>query len=64
VEDFFSAMRPFSTGAVNVNGLENEGDERVRAAYGNKYERLTRIKAKYDANNFFRLNQNIKPASQ
>jgi hypothetical protein len=64
VEDFFTAMRPFSTGAVYVNGLENEGEERVRAAYGDKYERLTRIKRKYDANNFFRVNQNIKPAAQ
>ncbi|MGH9646540.1 MAG: FAD-binding oxidoreductase [Bryobacteraceae bacterium] len=63
VEDFFAAMRPFSSGAVYVNGLENEGDDRVRAAYGNKYQRLARIKAKYDADNFFRVNQNIKPAS-
>ena len=62
VEDFFMALRPFSTDAVYVNGLENEGAERVRAAYGDKYERLTRIKAKYDPNNFFRVNQNIEPA--
>jgi len=62
VEDFFMALRPFSTGAVYVNGLENEGAERVRAAYGDKYERLAKIKAKYDPSNFFRMNQNIKPA--
>jgi Berberine and berberine like len=62
VEEFFAAMRPFSTGAVYVNGLENEGKARVRAAYGDKYERLSRIKAKYDPNNFFRVNQNIDPS--
>jgi hypothetical protein len=63
VEKFFAAMSPLATGAVYVNGLENEGEERIRAAYGDKYERITRIKAKYDADNFFRVNQNIKPAS-
>ena len=62
VEEFFAALRPFATDAVYVNGLENEEDERVRAAYGDKYERLTRIKAEYDPDNFFRVNQNIKPA--
>ncbi len=62
VEDFYAAMRPLSTGAVYVNDLEDEGDARVRAAYGDKYERLTQIKRKYDPDNFFRVNQNIKPA--
>lgn len=62
VEEFYAAMRPLSTGAVYVNDLEDEGDERVRAAYGDKYERLTQIKRKYDPENFFRVNQNIKPA--
>jgi hypothetical protein len=63
VEEFFAALRPFATDAVYVNGLENEEDERIRAAYGDKYERLTRIKAEYDPDNFFRVNQNIKPAA-
>jgi hypothetical protein len=63
VEEFFEAMRPFSTDAVYVNGLEIESEERVRAAYGDKYERLTKIKAKYDPANFFCVNQNIKPLS-
>jgi FAD/FMN-containing dehydrogenase len=55
-------MRPLSTGRVYVNDLEDEGEDRVRAAYGDKYERLTHLKKKYDPENFFRSNQNIKPA--
>jgi len=62
VEQFYAAMKPLSTGAVYVNGLEDEGDDRVLSAYGSKYARLTWIKRKYDPDNFFRVNQNIKPA--
>ncbi len=59
----FDAMQPFSTGGVYVNFLGNEGEDRVRAAYGaEKYERLVALKNKYDPTNFFRLNQNIKPS--
>jgi hypothetical protein len=61
VIDFFAALQPLSSGAVYVNDLENEGDARVRAAYGDKYQRLAQIKRKYDPANFFRVNQNIKP---
>jgi FAD/FMN-containing dehydrogenase len=56
-------MDPLSTGAVYVNDLENEGDARVRAAYGDKYPRLSRLKRKFDPDNFFRVNQNITPAT-
>jgi FAD/FMN-containing dehydrogenase len=62
VEDFFAALQPHSTGAVYVNDLEEEGAERVRAAYADKYDRLAALKRKYDPDNFFRVNQNIKPA--
>lgn len=62
VENFFERMRPFSSGAVYVNDLENEGEERVRAAYGKKYAWLAELKRKYDPENFFRVNQNIRPA--
>jgi hypothetical protein len=54
-------MEPLSTGAVYVNDLENEGVARARAAYGDKYERLSLIKGKFDPDNFFRVNQNIPP---
>ncbi|HEX4211670.1 MAG TPA: FAD-dependent oxidoreductase [Candidatus Binataceae bacterium] len=64
VEAFFAAMTGFSTGAVYVNDLENEGEERVRAAYGDKYERLQQIKGRYDPDNLFCVNQNIRPRTQ
>ena len=61
----FDAMRPYGTGGVYVNFLGDEGEDRVRTAYGaEKYERLARLKATYDPKNVFRLNQNIKPATQ
>jgi hypothetical protein len=59
----WEAMRPFSTGGVYVNSLGDEGEERVRAAYGGNWERLAAIKAAYDPGNLFRLNQNIRPAA-
>lgn len=60
---FWTAMRPFSTGGVYVNLLsQDEGEERVVAAYGSNYDRLRALKSKYDPTNLFRVNQNIKPA--
>jgi hypothetical protein len=62
--DFWAAMQPFSFGGVYVNFLGEEGEERVRAAYGEeKFERLTALKRRNDPTNFFRLNQNISPTS-
>jgi FAD/FMN-containing dehydrogenase len=46
-----------------VNFMMEEGDDRVRASYRDNYARLAKVKAKYDPENFFRVNQNIKPAS-
>lgn len=57
----YRTAEPFLKG-VYVNYLGDEGEARVRAAYGVNYERLRAIKNKYDPTNFFRLNQNIKPA--
>jgi FAD/FMN-containing dehydrogenase len=51
----------FGFGAEYVNNLGEEGADRVRAAYGDNYERLVALKNKYDPTNFFRLNANIEP---
>jgi FAD/FMN-containing dehydrogenase len=60
--DYWSALAPFHT-SVYVNFLMEEGEARVRQAYGEaKYERLRALKRKYDPANVFRLNQNIPPA--
>jgi FAD/FMN-containing dehydrogenase len=55
------AMRPFTTGGVYVNYLGTEGADRVKAAYGAKYDKLVAVKKKYDPDNLFRGNQNIRP---
>jgi FAD/FMN-containing dehydrogenase len=58
---YWQALAPYHTG-VYVNFLMEEGEERIRQAYGaEKYERLKTLKRKYDPTNFFRLNQNIRP---
>ncbi len=61
VRNFWSALEPYHT-SVYTNFLMDEGEERVREAYGaDKYDRLKALKQKYDPDNFFRLNQNIPP---
>jgi hypothetical protein len=61
VRDFWTALEPYHTGFY-VNFIGDEGEERVREAYGPaKYDRLKALKKKYDPKNVFQLNQNIKP---
>jgi len=60
--DFFDASAPFASGGVYVNFLTADEGDRVRAAYGPNYDRLTQVKRTYDPDNLFRMNQNIKPA--
>src|SRR5215471_2685296 len=58
----YAAMAPFVAPGRYVNYLgDDESDDPVAAAYGRNYGRLQRIKAKYDPNNFFHMNQNIRP---
>jgi FAD/FMN-containing dehydrogenase len=60
--DFFDALQPHAGTRVYVNFLGEEGDSRVRQAYGARnYERLVELKRAYDPTNLFRLNQNIAP---
>jgi FAD/FMN-containing dehydrogenase len=61
--DYFEALHPYSAGGAYVNMMMDEGDERIRASYRDNYDRLARIKAHYDPDNLFRVNQNITPAA-
>jgi FAD/FMN-containing dehydrogenase len=55
-------LRPLGTGGTYVNfQTEDEGDERVRSAYGANYERLAALKARWDPQNLFRCNKNVPP---
>jgi hypothetical protein len=60
--EYWEALHPHSAGGAYVNMMMEEGTERVRASYAGNYERLARVKAAYDPDNVFRVNQNIVPA--
>ena len=60
--EFFDKSAPFATGGVYVNFLTEEETDRVSAAYGSNYERMVELKKKFDPDNMFRLNQNVKPS--
>jgi FAD/FMN-containing dehydrogenase len=60
-KEYWDAIHPHNLKGAYVNYLMEEGEERIRATYGDNYERLAAIKKKYDPTNFFRVNQNIKP---
>lgn len=60
--EFFAKSAPYANGGVYVNFLTAEETDRIKAAYGPNYTRLVEVKTKYDPNNLFRLNQNIKPS--
>ena len=58
-------MRRFSTGGTYVNFLtEEEGDERIRAAYGKHHARLATLKSTWDPDNLFHVNKNIAPTTR
>jgi FAD/FMN-containing dehydrogenase len=59
--EYWKAVHPFNPGGAYVNFMMEEGQDRIQASYGSNYERLQRLKAKYDPDNFFRVNQNIEP---
>ena len=63
VRESWQRMQPFTEQAVYINDLGEEGEGRVKDAYGPNYERLLALKNKYDPANFFRLNQNIQPTA-
>jgi FAD/FMN-containing dehydrogenase len=62
VRDAWSQLRPFSTGRTYINfQTADEGEERVRATYGVNFDRLVEVKKRYDPDNLFRSNRNIRP---
>lgn len=60
-KEYWEAMHPFSLGGAYINFMMEEGQDRIKASYRDNYDQLAKVKAKYDAKNFFRVNQNIKP---
>ena len=61
-KDYWEAVHPFDLqGAYPNFMMDDEGDARLQATYGDNYARLSAIKRKYDPSNFFQVNQNIRP---
>ncbi|HEY2341572.1 MAG TPA: FAD-binding oxidoreductase, partial [Chthoniobacteraceae bacterium] len=61
-KEYWEAVHPYNSRGAYLNFMMEEGEERIRATYGDNYGPLAAIKKKYDPTNFFRVNQNIKPA--
>ncbi len=61
VRHYYEALRPYSEEAAYVNFLSGDDEDRVRVSYAANYDRLVKIKTKYDPTNLFHLNHNITP---
>jgi FAD/FMN-containing dehydrogenase len=61
--EYWEAVQPHALGGAYVNFDGDDGQERVRPSYGDNYDRLAELKRRYDPDNVFHVNQNIKPAS-
>jgi FAD/FMN-containing dehydrogenase len=59
--EFFKKCDPFASGGAYINFMTADETDRVASAFGSSYERLAKVKSKYDPDNFFRMNQNIPP---
>ena len=62
-KDYWLALHPFSAGGGYINMMMDEGEDNVKAAYRDNYTRLGQVKRKFDPDNLFRVNQNIKPSA-
>ncbi|MCI4330349.1 MAG: FAD-binding oxidoreductase [Thermoplasmata archaeon] len=63
VVGYHEALHPYSMGGAYVNFMMDEGTERVRATYGENYDRLATLKRRFDPKNVFHVNQNVRPAT-
>jgi FAD/FMN-containing dehydrogenase len=63
VRDAWGRIRPFSTGGNYVNFQTADDDERVRATYGDDFDRVVEVKTTYDPDNAFRSNRNVRPTA-
>ncbi|KRC70154.1 6-hydroxy-D-nicotine oxidase [compost metagenome] len=61
--DIFRATEPYAQGGVYVNFMTQDETARVGAAYGANFDRLVQVKTRYDPQNLFRHNQNIRPSA-
>jgi FAD/FMN-containing dehydrogenase len=61
--DYWNALHSFGAGGGYINFMMEEGDASIRATYRENYDRLAAAKRKYDPENFFNVNQNIRPAA-
>ncbi|MGO9170881.1 MAG: FAD-binding oxidoreductase [Rhodomicrobium sp.] len=59
----FEAAKPHAVGTAYINFMPGDEPDRVEAAYGGNYKRLAEVKRRYDPGNFFRMNQNVRPAA-
>jgi FAD/FMN-containing dehydrogenase len=62
-KEYWEAVHPYTLGGAYVNFMMEEGVDRIKATYRDNYDRLTEVKRKYDPNNFFHVNQNIRPTN-
>jgi FAD/FMN-containing dehydrogenase len=58
---YWEALHPYSAGGAYVNMMMDEGVDRIKAAYRDNYDRLVKVKSRYDPTNLFHVNQNVKP---
>jgi hypothetical protein len=60
---YWEELHPYSSGGAYINFMMDEGEDRIKETYRGNFERLSTIKSRYDPNNLFHINQNIKPAA-
>jgi hypothetical protein len=60
--NLFEAAKPHAAGTAYINFMPEDEVDRVEAAYGSNYQRLAEVKRRYDPQNLFRMNQNVRPA--